>query len=464
MDFTTPTPTKEQTAIWQQLDRNHHLHPFANHAELAAKGVRVITKAEGAYIYDSTGTKLLDGMAGLYSVAIGYGRRELAEAGYYQLQELPYYNTFFQSAHPPVIELAKMLADLLAPLGLQYAFFTNSGSEANDTIVKMVRYYWDVSGQPEKKTIISRQYAYHGSTLGGSSLSGLTSMYGRVNLPLPLFEHIDAPYWYDSDGALSPEEFGLQAARKLEDKILALGPEKVAAFIGEPIQGTGGVIVPPSTYWPEIQRICKKYDILLIADEVICGFGRTGAWFGCERFGIRPDLMTLAKGLSSGYAPIAAVMVGGRVAEVLTTMKDDFAHGYTYAGHPVSCAIALKNLEILQGENIVGKVAAETGPYFQSRLAELGDHPLVGEVRGSGLFAGIELVADKATRKRFEPQQRAGTKCRDHCLESGLIMRAIRDIMVLSPPLIISKNQIDFIVGTARKALDRAADDLTKTS
>lgn len=459
--MSTPLSATESTAIWQQVDREHHIHPFTNHAALAAKGVRIITRADGCYIWDSNGNRLLDGMAGLWSVAVGYGREELAKAAEAQLRKLPYYNCFFQSAHEPVIELSRVLARL-TPAPLEYAFFANSGSEANDTIVKMVRYFWDVCGKPDKKTIISRKYAFHGSTLGGSSLSGLTTMYARVNLPLPLFEHIEAPYWYDTDGKLSPAEFGLKAARALEQKILELGPEKVAAFIGEPIQGSGGVIVPPDTYWPEIQRICAKYDILLIADEVICGFGRTGAWFGSDRYGIKPDFMTLAKGLSSGYIPISAVMVGGRVAEVLTTMGDDFAHGYTYGGHPVACAVALENIRIIESEGLVDKVANITGPYLHSRLAELAAHPLVGEVRGAGLLAGIELVEDKASRKRFDPDRKAGMTCRVHCMESGLVMRAIRDIMVLSPPLVITTDEIDFIIDTARRALDRTADDLTR--
>jgi putrescine aminotransferase len=451
----------EATTRWQQVDREHHLHPFTNHASLAEKGVRVITDANGVYIWDSAGNRLLDGMAGLWSVAIGYGRNELAEAAAAQSRKLPYYNCFFQSAHPPVIELSQVLARL-TPAPLNYAFFANSGSEANDTAVKMVRYYWDVCGKPEKKTIISRKYAFHGSTLAASSLSGLASMYARVNLPLPLFEHIDAPYWYDSSGELSPWEFGIESAKSLERKILELGADKVAAFIGEPIQGAGGVIVPPESYWPEIQRICAKYDILLIADEVICGFGRTGAWFGSDRYGIKPDLMTLAKGLSSGYIPIAAVMVGGRVADVLTTMADEFAHGYTCSGHPVACAVALENIRILEGEGLVDTVANTTGPYMQSRLAELASHPLVGEVRGAGLIAGIELVEDKALRKRFDPESKVGMICRDHCAEDGLIMRAIRDIMVLSPPLIITIEQIDFAVETARRALDKTAATLAK--
>ncbi len=451
----------DATALWQQVDREHHLHPFTNHAQLAEKGVRVITHADGVFIWDSAGNRLLDGMAGLWSVAIGYGRSELARAADAQLRKLPYYNCFFQSAHPPVIELSQVLARLM-PAPLDYAFFANSGSEANDTVVKMVRYYWDVCGKPEKKTIVSRKYAFHGSTLAGSSLSGLQSMYARVNLPLPLFEHVDAPYWYDSSGELSPAEFGFEAAKSLERKILELGTDKVAAFIGEPIQGAGGVIVPPETYWPEIQRICTKYDILLIVDEVICGFGRTGAWFGSERYGIKPDLMTLAKGLSSGYIPIAAVMVGDRVAQVLTTMSDDFAHGYTYGGHPVACAVALENIHIIEQEGLVETVANITGPYLQSRLAELASHPLVGEVRGAGLIAGIELVEDKTLRKRFDPERKVGMICRDHCMADGLVMRAIRDIMVLSPPLIITTDQIDFIVETARRALDKTADELVK--
>ena len=448
--------TDNATAAWRDSDRRHHLHPFTDHAALAEQGVRVITRADGVYLWDSEGNRLLDGMAGLWCVNLGYGRRELIDAATRQLEQLPYYNTFFQSSTPPAIELSAMLAEV-TPAGFNRVFFANSGSEANDTIVKMVRYYWNLLGKPDKKTIISRDYAYHGVTMAAASLSGLAPMHGPFDLPLPGFVHTAAPYWYKHGGATTPEEFGLATARLLETKIKELGAETVAAFIGEPIMGAGGLIVPPDNYWPEIQRICREYDILLIADEVICGFGRTGHWFGSDCYGIEPDLMTMAKGLSSGYLPISGVMIHDRVAGPIFEKGDEFVHGFTYSGHPVAAAVALENLRILRHEKIVETVGSDSGPYFQARLRELADHPLVGEVRGVGLIAGIELVADKAARECFVPEGRAGILCRDACMAQGVIVRATRDVIVMSPPLIITRGEIDELVAALAKALDQTA-------
>jgi len=447
------------TEQWQIQDRDHHLHPFTDTKSLNGKGVRVITKAEGVYLWDSDGAKIIDGMAGLWCVNMGYGRQELVDAATRQMQELPYYNTFFQTTTKPATELAEVLSEI-TPDGFNHAFFASSGSEANDTVVRMVRRYWDVKGCPEKKTIISRDNAYHGSTMAGASLGGMKYMHEQGELPIPGIEHIMQPYWYHLGGDLSPEEFGLKAAGALEDKIKELGPEKIAAFIGEPIQGAGGVIVPPSTYWPEIQRICTKYDILLVVDEVICGFGRTGKWFGSDTLNIKPDLMSMAKGMTSGYLPISAVMVHDRVADVLIEDGGEFNHGFTYSGHPVAAAVALANIDLMKRDNIVEYVASDTGPYFQKCLRELGAHPLVGEVRGIGLFGAIELVKDRETRELFDPVGKVGGLCRDHCFDSGLVMRATSDSMILSPPLVISKNEIDEIVEKARSCLDMTARDI----
>ena len=321
--------TPRTTQAWQALDAAHHLHPFSDAHSLNQLGSRVVVRGEGVRIWDSEGQCIIDGMAGLWCVNLGYGRKELAEAAYQQMLELPFYNTFFKTTHPPVIELSALLAELTPPQ-FNHVFLTNSGSESNDTVIRMARHFWAAQGQPQKKTLISRINAYHGSTIGGASLGGMSYMHAQGDLPIPGIVHIEQPYWYVNGGELSPEEYGLKAARALEAKILELGAENVAAFIGEPIQGAGGVIIPPSTYWPEIQRICREHDILLISDEVICGFGRTGRWFGCEYFGFAPDLMPIAKGLSSGYQPIGGVMVGDRVAQVLMN-SGDFNHGMTYS-------------------------------------------------------------------------------------------------------------------------------------
>jgi putrescine aminotransferase len=398
-------------------------------------------------------------MAGLWCVNVGYGRKELAEAAYRQMMELPYYNTFFKTATPPVIELSEKLAEI-TPDGLEKVFFASSGSEANDTIVRLVRRYWRVRGEDQRRTLISRVNGYHGSTCAAASLGGMKPMHALDGLPLPGFEHIRQPYWYQEGGDLSPDEFGLVAARALEEKILELGAETVAAFIGEPVQGAGGVVVPPDTYWPEIQRICRKYGVLLIADEVICGFGRTGNWFGSGTFDIAPDIMTLAKGITSGYLPLSAVMVGDEIADVLFREGGEFAHGFTYSGHPVACAVALANIEIMEREGLVEKVRKETGPYFQARLRELAQHPLVGEVRGVGLLGGIEMVADKASRRPFDDPGKAGLICREACFANNVISRSVGDSMVLSPPLVIAKDEIDELMKRMRKSLDQTRNAL----
>ncbi|MDA0288540.1 MAG: aspartate aminotransferase family protein, partial [Proteobacteria bacterium] len=373
------------TTEWQSLDSRHFMHPFTDTKDLGRKGTRVITKAEGVYLWDSEGNQIIDGMAGLWCVNVGYGREELAKAAYEQLQQLPYYNSFFQCTHPPAIELSEKLAEI-SPPQFNHVFFVNSGSEANDTVLRMVRNYWKLLGQPQKRVLISRINGYHGSTVAGASLGGQKFIHEIDDLPIPDIVHIEQPYWYQNGGELSPSEYGIFAAQELEKKINELGIERVAAFIGEPIQGAGGVVVPPETYWPEIQRICDKYGILLIADEVICGFGRTGHWFGSEYFNIKPDLMPIAKGLSSGYLPIGGVMVSDRIADVIIGKGKEFAHGFTYSGHPAACVVASRNLEIIEREGLVEKVQNDTGPYLSQLWEQFNDHPLVGEVRNVGLL------------------------------------------------------------------------------
>ena len=445
----------------RRADAGHHLHPFTDAKELNRQGTRVIVKADGVYIWDAEGHKLLDAMAGLWCVNIGYGRKELAQAAYQQMQQLPYYNSFFQCTTPPAIELAEVLAKL-APSHINHVFFTGSGSESNDTIVRMVRRYWDLLGEPQKTVIISRNNAYHGSTMAAASLGGMKFMHAQGGLPLPGFVHIDQPYWYAEGGDRDPVTFGLEVAQQLEQKILELGLDRVAAFIGEPIQGAGGVIIPPEPYWPEVQRICDKYGILLIVDEVICGFGRTGKWFGSDYYGIKPDFMPIAKGLSSGYLPIGGVMVGDRVSQVLIDKCGEFAHGFTYSGHPVAAAVALANLKILREEGIVDTVADQTGPYLQQRWAELAEHPLVGEARGVGFLGALELVKDKAKREFYPKLGKVGGLCRDLAIENGLVMRAVGDTMIISPPLIASEAHIDELVEKVRLCLDQTLQGIPK--
>jgi putrescine aminotransferase len=440
-----------QTLEWQALSSEHHLAPFSDFKQLKEKGPRIITRAKGVYLWDSEGNKILDGMAGLWCVAIGYGREELAEAASKQMRELPYYNLFFQTAHPPALQLAKAISDV-APDGMNHVFFTGSGSEGNDTVLRMVRHYWAIKGKPNKKVIISRVNGYHGSTVAGASLGGMSYMHEQGDLPIPGIVHIPQPYWFGEGGDMTPDEFGVWAAEQLEKKILELGVDNVGAFIAEPIQGAGGVIVPPDTYWPKIKEILAKYEILFVADEVICGFGRTGEWFGSDFYDLKPDLMTIAKGLTSGYIPMGGVIVRDEFVAVLNE-GGDFNHGFTYSGHPVSAAVGLENIRILRDENIVERVKSEAAPYLQKRLRELSDHPLVGEVRGVGLLGAIELVQDKATRKRYEGKG-AGMICRTFCFDNGLIMRAVGDTMIISPPLVISFAEIDELIEKARKCLD----------
>ncbi|UXZ96745.1 aspartate aminotransferase family protein [Pseudomonas phytophila] len=440
-----------QTLEWQALSSEHHLAPFSDYKQLKEVGPRIITRSSGVYLWDSEGNKILDGMSGLWCVAIGYGREELADAAAKQMRELPYYNLFFMTAHPPVLELAKVISEI-APEGMNHVFFTGSGSEGNDTMLRMVRHYWAIKGQPNKKTIISRVNGYHGSTVAGASLGGMTYMHEQGDLPIPGIVHIPQPYWFGEGGDMTPDEFGIWAAEQLEKKILELGEDNVGAFIAEPIQGAGGVIVPPDTYWPKVKEILDKYDILFVADEVICGFGRTGEWFGSDFYGLKPDMMTIAKGLTSGYIPMGGLIVRDDVVAVLNE-GGDFNHGFTYSGHPVAAAVALENIRILREEKIVERVNAETAPYLQKRLRELSDHPLVGEVRGVGLLGAIELVKDKTTRERYTGKG-AGMICRTFCFNNGLIMRAVGDTMIIAPPLVISFAEIDELVEKARKCLD----------
>ena len=460
--------TTRTTREWQAADAAHFLHPFTDFKSLAKKGSRVITRADNIYLWDSDGNKILDAMSGLWCVNVGYGQQALIDAATRQLKELPFYNAFFQTATPPAIELAELLAEA-SPPGFEHVFFAGSGSEGNDTIVRMVRRYWDLLGQPDRQVIISRHNAYHGSTMAGASLGGMAGMHAQGGLPIPGIAHIGQPYWFENaPEGMSRDDFGLLAAGWLDDKIAEIGADKVAAFIGEPIQGAGGVIIPPRTYWPEIQRICRKHGILIVSDEVITGFGRTGRWFGCETMGFEPDLMTFAKGVTSGYIPLGGVMVGEHVARVLIEHGGEFNHGYTYSGHPVACAVALANIRLVRELGLVERVRDDVGPYLAAGFAALAGHPLVGEAHTCGLMGALLLVQDKGGRSDrgtvFAPEREVGMLCRGHCFANGLIMRAVGDRMIIAPPLVITRAQIDEMLALIRRCLDLTLADVGRNA
>ncbi|MDX1819566.1 MAG: aspartate aminotransferase family protein [Paracoccaceae bacterium] len=452
--ITNHMPTHEL----QALDAAHHMHPFSTQDALAKRGARVITRADGVWITDSDGNRIIDGMAGLWCVNVGYGRDRLADVAARQMKELPYYNTFFMTTHVPAIALSQKLAEV-APGDLNHVFYAGSGSEANDTNIRMVRTYWAQKGKPEKKVIISRKNAYHGSTLGGASLGGMSGMHAQGGLPIPDVHHIDQPNWWAEGGDMTPEEFGLERARQLEQAINDLGEDKVAAFIAEPVQGAGGVIVAPDTYWPEIQRICDKYEILLIADEVICGFGRTGNWFGSQTLNIRPHIMTIAKGLSSGYQPIGGSIVCDEVAAVIGACE--FNHGYTYSSHPVAAAVALENLNIIEEEGIIDHVRKDIGPYMKELWTGLTDHPLVGEAKIVGMMGSIALTPHKESRAKFASEPgTVGYIVRERCFANNLVMRHVGDRMIISPPLVMTRDEADILIERARRSLDEAHQQL----
>jgi putrescine---pyruvate transaminase len=441
----------------RRLDVAHHLPAHSDYRLLNDMGgSRIITRGEGVYIFDAQGNAILDAMAGLWCVQVGYGRKELADVAHAQMLELAFYNTFFKTAAPSTVRLAAKIAQLLGD-PLNHVFFNNSGSEAIDTIVRIARYYWQVKGQPDRNVIIARDNAYHGSTIAGTSLGGMQSMHKQGGPWLGGIEHVMQPYRFVEGFDEDPQAFSRRAADALEERILSVGPERVAAFIGEPVQGAGGVIIPPEDYWRRIEAICRKYGILLVSDEVICGFGRLGRWFGFQHYGIKPDLVSMAKGLSSGYLPISAVGVASHIVEVLRSVSGMFIHGYTYSGHPTAAAVALANIGIIERERLVERTAADTGPYFARKMAELSPHPLVGEVRSIGLIGAVEIVARKGTNQRFGGAEgKAGPLVRDLCIQRGLMVRAVRDSIVMCPPLVISFEEIDKLFSILTEALNEA--------
>lgn len=437
-------------------DIRNQLHPYTNAVKHRSVGPRVIERGEGIYVYDDEGNKYLEGMAGLWSVAVGFGEPRLVEAAARQMSKLPYYHTFTHKSHLPSIELAERLVGYTQGR-MATAFFTNSGSEANDTVVKFVWYYNNALGRPLKKKIIARQRAYHGVTVASASLTGLAGNHRDFDLPLPQMKHTACPhhYRYGNPGE-TEEDYATRLAAELEAMIQQEGPETIAAFIGEPLMGAGGVIAPPRTYWQKIQAVCRKYDILVIADEVITGFGRLGTFFGCEMYGIEPDIMVLSKQITSSYQPLAAVLLSPKVNDVITENSGrvgTLGHGYTASGHPVATAVALENLKIIEERKLVEN-AARSGEVLHKELRALADHPLIGEIRGVGLIAGVELVADKATKRTFDPLGKAGSYAYEQAHRHGLIVRGIQDTVAFCPPLIITPDEVREMVARFVRTLD----------
>ena len=451
-------PGSPPQATLEALDRRHLFHPFTSIASQASASPRILVEGKGVFVRDSEGREYLDAMAGLWCVNAGYGREEIALAMADQARRLGYAHGFLGQATEPAIQLAERVARL-APSGLGRAFFCNSGTEAVETAIKLVRYYWNLRGRPEKKKIIGRRGGYHGVTLGAASVSGRPDMHAHFDLPLPGFLHVSKPHFY-REGRPGEDEraFATRLARELEERILAEGPHTVGAFFGEPLMAAGGVIPPPAGYWEAVQEVLRRHEVLLVADEVVCGFGRLGTPFGSQRYGIEPDLLTLAKGITSCYFPVSAVLVANPVWEALAATseaREFFAHGHTTSLHPVGAAAALANLDVLEREGLLER-ASRVGPVFQRRLHEaVGEHPLVGEVRGEGLIAAVELVADRAARTPFPASARVGMALHELLLEEGLICRAIGDSLAFSPPLCISESELELAVGRFAQGLAR---------
>ncbi|CAO3408637.1 aminotransferase [Azospirillum largimobile] len=455
--------TNELTA-W---DRDHFFHP-STHMAAHARGdtpTRVVTGGEGVYISDRDGRRSLDAFAGLYCVNVGYGRREIADAIAEQAGKLAYYHAYVGHGSEPSITLAKMIIDR-APARMSRVYFGLSGSDANETNIKLVWYYNNILGRPEKKKIISRWRGYHGSGVMTGSLTGLELFHKAFDLPRPPVLHTEAPYYFRrADRGMSEEQFSQHCADQLEAMILAEGPETVAAFIGEPVLGTGGIVPPPAGYWEKIQAVLNRHDILLIADEVVTGFGRLGSMFGSGHYGIRPDLITIAKGLTSAYAPLSGVIVGERVWKVLEQGSDQLGpigHGWTYSAHPLCAAAGVANLELIDTLDLVTN-ARETGGYFRAALDDaLGGHPMVGEVRGEGMLAAVEFVADRDERRFFPAEAKVGPRLSAALLERGVIARAMPqgDILGFAPPLCLTREEADIVVAATAKAVKAVAAEL----
>jgi 4-aminobutyrate---pyruvate transaminase len=447
-------------------DIAYYFHPATNARRHEQVGPLVIERGDGVRVYDDQGKDYIEGLAGLWSVAVGFGEERLAKAAYEQMRKLPYYHSFSHKSHPAAIALAERLVQM-APGGLSKAHFTSSGSEANDFVIKLVWYYNNALERPQKKKIISRQRAYHGVSIASASLTGLPNFQRDFDLPLPFVRHVSCPhFWRSGNPGESEEAFATRLAAELEETIKREGPETVAAFIGEPVMGAGGVIPPPRTYWEKVQEVCRRHDVLLIADEVITGFGRTGRMFGSEYYNIKPDILVVSKALTSSYLPLSAVIFKDNIYQAVadnTAKIGVFAHGFTASGHPVATAVALENLDIIEEKGLVANAAAMS-PHFLARLEQFADHPYVGEARGVGLIGALELVADKPSKAAFAEPGSVGAKMAELCHEEGLIIRAIGEIIAFCPPLIITKREIDEMFDRFGRALKRLPVDYAKAA
>ena len=447
----------ENTLIQQESDDiNYHLHPYTNARKHQEQGPLVIVKGDGVYVEDIHGKKYLEAMAGLWSVALGFSEKRLVKAAMRQFEILPFYHQFTHKTHDVAAQFAKRLIDI-APVPMSKVFFTNSGSEANDTVIKLVWYRSNALGLPDKKKIISRLKGYHGVTIASASLTGLPGNHRGFDLPIDRILHTACPhYWRDAREGESEEQFSTRMAQELENLIQKEGPETIAAFIAEPVMGAGGVIVPPATYWEKIQAVLQKHDILFIADEVICGFGRTGKMFASETFDLKPDVLVLSKQISSSYQPLSAILLNEKMFNPIADESNKLGvlgHGFTAGGHPVAVAVGMENLNIIEERNLVDN-AATVGAHMLKRLHELDNHPLVGEVRGIGLIAGVELVIDKSKKTALEVPGQLGTMVGKVMQDLGVISRNIGDTLAFCPPLIITVDQVDEMVDKFKQALD----------
>jgi putrescine aminotransferase len=443
------------TEMLRRLDAAHLIHPFSDSAEIRRAGTRLIVSASGCTVVDESGRELLDAIAGLWCVNVGYGRREIADAVHRQMLAVPFYPSFFNTTTEPAILLAAKLAEL-APPGLGHAFFSGSGSEANETALKLIRAYQRLRGTPGKTKIVTRSFAYHGVTLAAASMTGLAACTDPFGLPLPGFVKVPAPYAYAAGRESDPAGYAEECLRETERILDREGPDTIAALFAEPVQGAGGGIVPPDGYLASLRAICRERDILFVADEVITAFGRLGDWFGSSLYRLEPDLITTAKGITSGYLPLGATLVRDEIAEVLAA-GGTLSHGFTYTAHPTSCAAALANLDILEREKLPARVRDDVGPYLQEKLAPLAQHRAVGELRGAGLIGALELVP-RAGRASLAPTTLLGLRAAALAREEGVVVRAMRDVIAVSPPLVVTHDEIDRIVHAITRALDRLWD------